>query len=114
MLPALVGCPPLRGADGLASFGAGIGTGIGAGAGLFFRLDFTTCFLVFLGEVAFCSVGLLCGLKGSIDGALIAFSGRGVEAVGIGVHLVPLPVINCDRTWFTGVLGRLGRCRGVD
>jgi hypothetical protein len=43
------------------------------------------------------------GLIGSITGAVIAMFDLGVDPIGLGVHLVPLPVMGRKAPWDNGV-----------
>jgi len=49
--------------------------------------------------------GFCTGLRGSIAGGWISMFGRGVVAVGFGVHLVPLPVTRRGSPRDNGVFG---------
>jgi hypothetical protein len=76
VLPALVRCEPRLGV--LTVFGCS---------------DFWVCFFPGFFEVSGVCFGRRIGLIGSITGAAIAMFDLGVEPVGLGVHLVPLPVM---------------------
>jgi hypothetical protein len=49
--------------------------------------------------------GFAIGLIGSVVGGTIILSRPGVDGVGVGVHRVPLPVVNFNIFLFSGVLG---------
>ena len=71
-----------------------------------FRTSFSF-FEDFLASGSF--AGRRTGLSGSISGGSGMKYALGVDPVGVGVHLVPRPVVKNGGRCSIGVLGRLGR-----
>jgi hypothetical protein len=88
VLPALVRCAP--------RLGALVGLGCSS---------FLVCLVADFFKLSSESFGRRMGLSGSIGGGDNAPANLGVVPSGLGVHLVPLPVVGRKIPWDNGVCG---------